>query len=398
MRYASIVPLIGGATIAMQNVLQKKPEYILSYEDFEANDNHLVEYYKRKIPYYLYGDNRISNLPSVEIINTVCPCAGLSSLSPTANSDAAVNDWMLTTSNFVLDSLKPQVFWGENAPGLASNIGRPVVKKLRKIAQKFGYTFSIYKTRSILHGLGQVRNRTFYFFWQGDKVPQFEYIRREHEKIEDTIRSVERRSDDPMNILANNDIPSQNPFYRYVLEIMCGGMKHKEFQDKLTRSQNAMDYIEWNGGNYKDVAKWMFKQGYTKIAERCEVIHKKLSEGGNIMRKICHFPKGTIGAFVGHMPKNLTHPDDDRYLTLRECLSIMGLPKDFILQGGVKNLNHICQNVPVTTAQDMAVHVEKFVDGRLSNQLIDTDFLIQDNTNHKLNFEKNSVQLDAFMV
>ena len=46
----------------------------------------------------------------------------------------------------------------------------------------------------------------------------------------------------------------------------------------------------------------------------------------------------------------------------------------------------------------MAVHVEKFVDGRLSNQLLSTDFLIQDNTNHKLNFEKNSVQLDAFMV
>ena len=27
---------------------------------------------------------------------------------------------------------------------------------------------------------------------------------------------------------------------------------------------------------------------------------------------------------------------------IRECLSIMGLPEDFILQGGLKNLNHIC--------------------------------------------------------
>ena len=399
MKYASIVPLIGGATIAMQNVLQQKPEYIISYDDFKANDNHLVEYYKGTVPYYLYGDNGTPDLPSVEVINTVCPCAGLSSLSPTASSDAAANDWMLTTANFVLGTLKPQVFWGENAPGLASNIGRPVVRKLRKIAKEFGYTFSIYKTKSILHGLGQVRNRTFYFFWKGDKTPQFEYIKRKHEKIEDTIRSVERKSNDKMNVLTNEDIPSHNPYYRYVLEEMCGGITHKEFQDtKITRSQNAMDYIEWNGGNYKNVSKWMFKQGYTKLAERCIAMDKKLSEGGNIMRKICHFPKGTIGAFVGHMPKHLTHPDEDRYLTLRECLSIMKLPKDFELQGGVKNLNHICQNVPVTTAEDMAVHVEKFVDGRLSNQLLDTDFLIQDNTNHKLNFEKNSVQLDAFMV
>ena len=399
MKFASIVPLIGGATIAMQNVLQRKPEYILSYEDFKANDSHLVQYYKGRVPYYLYGDNGVPDVPNVEVINTVCPCAGLSSLSPTASSDAAANDWMLTTANFVLGSLKPQVFWGENAPGLASNIGRPVVKKLRKIAKQFGYTFSIYKTRSVLHGLGQVRNRTFYFFWKGDKTPQFEYIKREHEKIEDTIRSVEYDSKDSMSVLTNEDVPSKNPYYRYILEEMCGGITHKEFQDtRISRSQNAMDYIEWNGGNYKDVSKWMYSQGYTKLAERCLKMYEKLSEGGNIMRKICHFPKGTIGAFVGHMPKHLTHPDEDRYLTLRECLSIMKLPKDFILQGGVKNLNHVCQNVPVTTAEDMAAHVEKFVDGRLSNQMLDTDFLIQDNTNHKLNFEKNSVQLDAFMV
>ena len=36
MKYASIVPLIGGATIAMQNVLQRKPDYIISYDDFKA--------------------------------------------------------------------------------------------------------------------------------------------------------------------------------------------------------------------------------------------------------------------------------------------------------------------------------------------------------------------------
>ena len=399
MKYASIVPLIGGATIAMQNVLQRKPEYIISYDDFKANDNHLVEYYKGTVPYYLYGDNGTPDLPSVEVINTVCPCAGLSSLSPTASSDAAANDWMLTTANFVLGSLKPQVFWGENAPGLASNIGRPVVRKLRKIAESCGYTFSIYKTKSILHGLGQVRNRTFYFFWKGDKIPRFEYIKREHEKIEDTIRSVERKSDDKMNVLTNEDIPSRNPYYRYVLEEMCGGITHKEFQDtKITRSQNAMDYIEWNGGNYKDVSKWMYKQGYTKLAERCMVMDKKLSEGGNIMRKICHFPKGTIGAFVGHMPKHLTHPDEDRYLTLRECLSIMKLPDNFILQGGVKNLNHICQNVPVTTASDMAEQVLKFCDGRLSNQMWDTDYMVQDNRKQAIVSENKPLQLDAFMV
>ena len=110
MNYASIVPLIGGETIAMQNVFKKKPEYILSYDVFKANDNHLVEYYKGEVPYHLLGDNRSYNLPSVDVINTVCPCAGLSSLNTSASSDAAANDWMSTSANYVLGTLKPKVF------------------------------------------------------------------------------------------------------------------------------------------------------------------------------------------------------------------------------------------------------------------------------------------------
>ena len=52
MIYASIVPLIGGETIAMQNVFGKKPEYILSYSAFKANDLQLLNHYQNTIPYY----------------------------------------------------------------------------------------------------------------------------------------------------------------------------------------------------------------------------------------------------------------------------------------------------------------------------------------------------------
>ena len=46
------------------------------------------------------------------------------------------------------------------------------------------------------------------------------------------------------------------------------------------------------------------------------------------MRKTTEIPKDKIGAFVGHMPTSLAHPDEDRYLTVREALSIMKLPND----------------------------------------------------------------------
>ena len=377
----------------MQNVFGSRPEYILSYEGFENNDQHLVEYYKREVPYHLIQGDSLPQVESVDVINTVCPCAGLSSLSVTSSSDAAANDWMRTSARHVLGHLRPKVFWGENAPRLASKMGEPVVRDLRN-----GYTFSIFKTKSILHGLSQVRDRTFYFFWKGEKVPQFEYIKREHETIEDTIRSVKRDPSDPMNILTSDRAPSQDPYYRYVLEEMENGISHSAFQDKLEKSYDVKHYIEDNGVTYDKVSKWMSKHGYEKQASRCMDMYHKLKSGGNIMRRGVNIPKGYIGAFVGAYPMTLTHPDEDRFLTLRECLSIMKLPEDFILQGGLKNINHICQNVPVTTAQDMADHVLRYVDGRLDNQLIDTDYLVQDNKSQTLSYEKESVQLDAFMV
>ena len=116
------------------------------------------------------------------------------------------------------------------------------------------------------------------------------------------------------------------------------------------------------------------------------------------MRRLVTIPKDYIGAFVGHMPLELTHPDEDRFLTIRECLTIMGLPNDFQLQGGKKNINHICQNVPVGTASDMARQVLKFVDGRLDNQLIDAEFIVQCNKSRIVNYEKTSLQLDEFMI
>ena len=160
VNYASIVPLIGGETIAMQNVLGKRPEYILSYPDFEANDTHLLEYYKNEVPYHVIKDGQLPDVKSVDVVNTVCPCAGLSSLSPSSSSESATNDWMRTSADYILGTIQPSVFWGENAPRLASKMGEPIVKDLREIGKKYGYTFSIFKTKSLLHGLLERRKGT----------------------------------------------------------------------------------------------------------------------------------------------------------------------------------------------------------------------------------------------
>ena len=393
--YASIVPLIGGETIAMQNVFGKRPEHIMSYEAFQANDSQLLNYYNNEVPYQ-FLDNYSGSLKEVDVVNTVCPCAGLSMLNVNANANADANNWMFESADYVLKTLKPKVFWGENAPGLYGSMGEPVVKKLRKIGQEYGYTFLLYKTRSNLHGIGQVRNRSFYFFFKDENTPIFDYIEKPMEKIEDIIRNAYVSDDDPMNALVNDKKPSDDPWYKYVLEKLEGGITHPEFFEKLESSTNPMNYIESVEGSYANAAKWFDENGYPKQAERCRIIDAKYAAGGNVMKRCTELGKGHTSAFVGHFATQLAHPDEDRYISIREALSIMKMPKDFQLQGGRKNLNMICQNVPVCTAQDMAANVLKYLEGGCDT--MQTDFIKQNNTNKTIEYVNNTTTLDEFFV
>lgn len=392
--YASIVPLIGGETIAMENVFGKRPEYILSYSAFKANDSQLLNYYNNEVPYHVIDEGNEKST-YVDVVNAVCPCAGLSSLSPSASSSNLANNWMIESAIYVLGKIKPQCFWGENAPRLASKMGEPIVDRLRKIADSNGYTLSLYKTKSKLHGLSQTRDRSFYFFWKGKSIPYMPFFNRPHERIEDTIINAKTNDSDPMNVVVNPLIPSENPFYRYILEELEGGITHSQFQQKIELSTNPLDYLERKGIKYDQVAKWMNDNGYHKQATRCNIIHKKLESGGNIMRKTTEIPKNYIGAFVGHMPMCLTHPIEDRYLTIRECLSIMKMPSDFQLIGGKRNLNMICQNVPVTTAEDMASIIKDWLDKKLDQK--EVNFAMFDNKTQTSMFEEVQQTLESFI-
>jgi site-specific DNA-cytosine methylase len=62
----------------------------------------------------------------------------------------------------------------------------------------------------------------------------------------------------------------------------------------------------------------------------------------------------------------LAHNTEDRYITYREAMTIMGLPSDFELIDPKKNMNHMCQNVPVRTAFDMATMVKRTIEDRSS--------------------------------
>ena len=107
----------------------------------------------------------------------------------------------------------------------------------------------------------------------------------------------------------------------------------------------------------------------------------KTSQGLGYWDASPHFFHDSFSALIGRNMFNGVHPIENRYLNVREMLHLMGLPLDFGIENP-KQVNHIAQNVPVTTAMDMADEVKKFCNGEA--KMTNYTFLKQDNTNHKI--------------
>lgn len=95
-------------------------------------------------------------------------------------------------------------------------------------------------------------------------------------------------------------------------------------------------------------------------------------------------PKICIGETVAVIKKNLSnmvHPTEDRWMTHREFMHLMGLPHEFELLPIKDNILHVTQNVPVCTASDWTEAVSMFCRGMLP--MSSSTLLRQNNTNRR---------------
>jgi site-specific DNA-cytosine methylase len=364
-----MVPLIGGMTIGAERAFGCPPSAIYSYEPFYEHDRHLRVYYsiKRglKIPYYAVDDVKPSDVDSFDrhdVVHSVCPCAGLSMLSQSYGTNNPNNEWLYKAAEFVLGALNPAVYYGENAPNLVGKIGTDVRNRLIDIGRAFGYSMSFYRTKALRHGVSQVRDRSYYFYWRSNRVPVLMEFEQSHDKISDVI--LNQGSIGSQQEVINKSKPSDDPFYAYFLDQVMGGITHRDYYDYNQtagangNSRDVQTLIEKAEHDYLRVAAWMDLKGFDKQADKCRRTHEKLKTG-NIMKRGVTVPYDYIGAFVGHYPMMLTHPIEDRFITYREALAIMGMPSDFELQEPLnKNKNHICQNVCPRVAEDIANEVK----------------------------------------
>lgn len=400
--YASIVPLIGGENLGiMQAMNSQLPEWILSYSDFQGNDSHFVNYLREKKNWggeYAFLDEDSSKRKTVDIVNTVCPCAGLSSLSRSSGAEPSVNEWMYKTAEYVLSEIKPQVFWGENAPRLFSKSGEKVAAQLHKIGVRNGYSLNLYFTESRLHGIAQTRPRTFYFFTPGVyETPIFRYIRKPQELIEDILYR-EVAENDPMNRVINrNETPYENPWLGFCMH-KAGVKTIEEYYNVIEKTTNCIVESDRIVNNLNEAAEWMESTGFPeKFSVRARAMQEKVNQGKGYWAHGITVPKGQIPAFIGAQPHYLVNPFQERYITLREGLRIMKMPDDFNMIGSSPdspiNANMICQNVPVTTAADMTKFVLEYLRGNLDS--VKSSFVKQNNKkmeHHIAQREENTLE------
>lgn len=409
--YASVIPLIGGETLGVMRALNGQlPEYMLSYTPFGGHDRLLVEHLRTTKNWkgdYIAIDAQPDYKPAyVDFVNSVCPCAGLSALSTTSSGDSAVNEWLYTSAKYVLSTIKPKVFWGENAPRLYSTMGKKVADTLYKIGRENGYTFTIYYTESKLHGLSQKRPRTFYFFTKRDdaKVPMISRFKREPEAIE-RIFEIPIASDDPMNIVTNKDNPADDPWIRFCMH-QKGVKTLKEYYDQMEGTEPMIYSAEHLSNGFEGTSEWFAANGLEKHCRKVEHMREKVKKKMGYWGHGTTIGKGIIPSLVAHLPSSLVDAERGRYMTMRDCLRIMKMPDDFVItpekdESPLRHLNKIAQNVPVTTAADMASEVVRYCTSPESFEYISGSYVRQNNDNGNITVDPmastDSGSLSAFL-
>lgn len=404
-KWGTIVPLIGGQTIAGRDVTGHNPDALLTYTPFADNEKN-IRAYMPDVPYEVLDDGgNQSALKDADFISALCPCAGLSTLGTgSPEMREAANSWIFKSADHVLGTLRPKVFWGENAPALYSENSEKALKvrqRLEAIAQANGYTVSYYFTSTHMHGVPQRRHRTFYFMWrENGKVPVMRYWKRPTPTWGEYMKTVDTNAtqhQDDIERATRNLTATRFPQYAKNLH---GDEWPNVIRERMKELKKHMwtvqDYIlndPDHGDKPTQMRDWFASNNDEKATAYVDRILAKIAGGKGVWddSPAIFMPDANFNALIGRTTDS-AHPYEHRSLTVRECLHMMALPNDFKLV--TKTINHICQNVPVCTASDMQRDVLAYINGELP--LVDANVVFQNNFKEVL--EESRTQADSKLL
>jgi site-specific DNA-cytosine methylase len=385
MKYIAMAPLIGGMAIGNSLALNgQKPERILSYNEYSANDALLRNYWK-DVPYSLINSetNTLEGIEDlnlieqdIDLVSCVPFCAGLSMLNNgNRGVDNLSNDWMIRISEFAMQNIQPKAIIGENAPALFQETGKPVADKLQQTAKKYGYSTSLVYTSTSLHGIPQRRHRTFFILYKDGKNYPFNFPQnKKTETISEYLKKLENTLN-TQNIRKNElDVPirdlNKDPYWQYFKSVGINPREIKpirkdvhritlfQYLEKHNKLRDLLEFAKSQDGINPDFKK-NFVNTFTRRVEKRENTNLGIWDDSPFL-----VYSNIIPAIITKNIVRMIHPYEDRYYTYREILHMMGMPLDFIFENPHEDLFKIPQNVPVNTARDITLEVLNHISGK----------------------------------
>lgn len=375
---------------------------VYSYPPFKNNEQHIrynygdidVNYLDETIeglidtssnldPWFkLVEENKIK--PS-NILTGVPPCSGLSLLNSNTKKgdhargpDAAQNNWLLSAIKFYL-ATDSDVLVVENAPGLSTAKGLPLVSKIKRIIDdnNMNRKIQLIKTTTMNHGIPQERDRTFLIIHKQPKFIRFKNKPHDDILLEDYLRNFKALDNDPCNINLNV-CKKTDEWIRFFDQYPEFIENWKKIPDQKKSTSSWKVVLKTVSENPKML------EGYPNLKkEHDHILRKHLMDMG-YWDGSPTFAKGKVNAVIS---KNrlctLDMLNDYKgFLTLRQFMHLMGIPKTFNLVEPLNLWKHISQNVPVNTAADSILWAMECLD---VDNCMDTeyfDYTIHDN-HHK---------------
>ena len=420
IKWGCIQPLTGGMYIGALEAVGHDAEWILSYDGLTdvkydkngeitvaGNEYNLLDWMKRNghdVPYYviknrkmfdqnvsvldpyicLNGEEAKPDYNDLDLVVAVPVCSGLS-MSTRGKEETLIarNCNMEWLAFYTLNVIKPKIYIFENAPTLIGSRGDEIRNSLEQIAYKAKYSVLYYKTDTMYHHNCQKRPRTFVIFmkWEYDDIELPYTFNFEHETIS-VPEFFDKISPD-----ASMMKPVTSKEYNYMA---IAFLKHKYGENWMDDIQGNLIRYLYQHKLFDEFRNFIYEApGFTDTEKQRTVkyidhIDYKLGIGMNYYgNDVCLFKEVFPSVQFKNIPSML-HYSGKRFCTIREYLSLMGMPEDFILYGNESNWPKIGQNVPAGTAKFIVEQAINVIENwGMSSRDPKSNVIIQDNIKKK---------------
>jgi len=250
---------------------------------------------------------------------------------------------------------------------------------LHKSCRKYDYNLTLLKLSSLQRGLPQKRVRCYFVATKDGYYPDIEIEKSEPEGLSQFLEGLDtfEHSDE----FATSKKLEDNVYLKFGKQHYGSITKIRKRVKEIIASRNksGMTIAELiiHDDLFDKAIRFMKQQpvGFHKEAIRLNRWRNKILDGKGIMEETPLFVINQSVTLTMKRLHTMVHPKYNRYLNIRECMHLMGIPDEFVLADVPAKYRHITQNVPVTTAK---VVIDSFLNTKRKVKL-DTKFVFKYN-------------------